>query len=45
MKGKKCPVDVEWALDGKDNKLYIVQARSETIHSSKTNQKYLENIF
>ena len=42
MKGKKCPVDVEWALDGKDNKLYIVQARSETIHSSKTNQKYLE---
>ena len=35
MKGKKCPVDVEWALDGLDNNLYIVQARSETIHSSK----------
>ena len=42
MKGNKCPVDVEWALDGNDNKLYIVQARSETIHSAKSNQEYLE---
>ncbi|WKZ24946.1 MAG: phosphoenolpyruvate synthase [Patescibacteria group bacterium] len=27
------PMDMEWALDGLDNKLYIVQARPETIHS------------
>ena len=26
-------MDIEWALDGQDNKLYIVQARPETIHS------------
>lgn len=25
-------MDVEWAKDGKENKLYIVQARPETIH-------------
>lgn len=29
------PMDIEWALDGDDNKLYIVQARPETIHSIK----------
>jgi len=27
------PMDIEWAKDGKENKLYIVQARPETIHS------------
>lgn len=27
------PMDIEWALDGQDNQLYIVQARPETIHS------------
>jgi pyruvate,water dikinase len=31
-----CPVDVEWAVDGLSNELYIVQARPETIHSQKT---------
>ena len=32
------PMDIEWALDGVDNKLYIVQARPETVesHSSGT---------
>jgi pyruvate,water dikinase len=29
----KRPMDIEWALDGHDHKLYIVQARPETIHS------------
>jgi len=29
------PMDMEWALDGKDGKLYIVQARPETIHGAK----------
>jgi pyruvate,water dikinase len=27
------PMDIEWALDGRDKKLYIIQARPETIHS------------
>lgn len=27
------PMDMEWALDGQDKQLYIVQARPETIHS------------
>jgi len=27
------PMDIEWALDGEDNKLYIVQARPETVES------------
>ncbi len=29
----KRPMDIEWALDGRDKKLYIIQARPETIHS------------
>jgi pyruvate,water dikinase len=29
------PMDIEWALDEADNKLYIVQARSETVESRK----------
>ena len=33
-----CPVDIEWAIDGKEDKLYIVQARPETIHSKKINK-------
>ncbi|MBI4812632.1 phosphoenolpyruvate synthase [Candidatus Falkowbacteria bacterium] len=27
------PMDIEWALDGRDRQLYIIQARPETIHS------------
>ena len=29
------PMDIEWAKDGKSNKLYIVQARPETVQSRK----------
>lgn len=29
------PMDIEWALDEDDNKLYIVQARPETVQSRK----------
>lgn len=29
----KRPMDMEWAVDGVDKKVYIVQARPETIHS------------
>jgi len=31
----KRPMDIEWALDGKDKKLYILQARPETVQSTK----------
>ncbi len=30
-----CPMDVEWAKDGMNGKLYIVQARPETVQSQK----------
>lgn len=32
--GKDCGVDVEWAIDGNDNEIYILQSRPETIHSN-----------
>lgn len=35
LKGHWCPMDVEWAVDGLTGKLFIVQARPETIHSRK----------
>ncbi|PSL44299.1 phosphoenolpyruvate synthase [Chitinophaga niastensis] len=35
QKSRWCPMDVEWALDGLTNELFIVQARPETIHSRK----------
>lgn len=31
----KCHMDIEWAKDGENGKLYIVQARPETVHSNK----------
>ena len=33
IRGTWCPMDVEWAIDGLTNELFIVQARPETIHS------------
>lgn len=30
------PMDFEWAKDGLDNKMYIIQARPETVHSQQT---------
>ncbi|WP_413666493.1 phosphoenolpyruvate synthase [Mucilaginibacter sp. Mucisp86] len=35
LKGKWCPMDIEWAVDGISGRLFIVQARPETIHSRK----------
>jgi len=29
----KCPMDIEWAKDANENRLYIVQARPETVQS------------
>jgi pyruvate,water dikinase len=31
-------MDVEWAKDGTDNKIYIVQARPETVHASEEHE-------
>ncbi|WP_419420603.1 phosphoenolpyruvate synthase [Legionella sp. D16C41] len=33
------PMDIEWAKDGQDGKLYILQARPETVKSRQTEQK------
>jgi pyruvate,water dikinase len=30
------PMDIEWAKDGENNNIYIVQARPETIHSNES---------
>ena len=35
-------MDIEWALDGEDGKLYIVQARPETVRSMETSQAVIE---
>lgn len=35
---KWVPMDVEWAKDGSDGKLYIIQARPETVHGHENNQ-------
>jgi pyruvate,water dikinase len=40
----KQPMDIEWAKDGKTGKLFIVQARPETIHTAKINQSYTHYI-
>lgn len=36
---KQIGVDIEWALDGEDKNIYIIQTRPETVHS---NDKHLE---
>lgn len=42
IKGKWSPMDIEWAKDGIDGKIYIVQARPETVHSLQQDQNILE---
>jgi len=37
-----CHQDIEWAKDGKTKKLFIVQARPETVHAPQTGKKYIE---
>ncbi len=37
------PMDIEWAKDGDSDELYIVQARPETVHSSKEKTRKLKN--
>jgi pyruvate,water dikinase len=31
--GRSCPMDIEWAKDGRDGRLYVIQARPETVVS------------
>ncbi len=35
LHGRPCPMDIEWAKDGEDGELYLVQARPETVASQK----------
>lgn len=37
------PMDIEWAKDGRDDKLYIVQARPETVQSKLKNQMRIKH--
>lgn len=42
LHGKSFPLDIEWAKDGIDNQIYILQARPETVHSHKKIDDILE---
>jgi len=44
LKNHWCPMDVEWAVDGLSNELFIVQARPETIHSRKSHDTLTEYV-
>jgi pyruvate,water dikinase len=35
LNSRWCPMDIEWAKDGQDGTIYIVQARPETVHAGK----------
>ena len=38
--GRDVPMDIEWAKDGTDDKLYILQARPETVRSRESRSRY-----
>jgi pyruvate,water dikinase len=40
--GHPQPMDIEWAKDGMTGELFVVQARPETVHSSKTTSAIAE---
>jgi pyruvate,water dikinase len=40
--GRWCPMDIEWGKDGNNDKLYILQARPETVHAIKEPTPYVE---
>ena len=42
LRGVYCPIDLEWAIDGLTNRLFIVQARPETIHSQRQGANLIE---
>ncbi len=39
LKNKWTPMDIEWAKDGNDGKIYIIQARPETVHAPKETEE------
>ena len=41
----KCPMDIEWAKDANENRLYIVQARPETVKSQANKISSIEKYF
>ena len=41
LAGEYRPMDIEWAKDGYDGQLYIVQARPETVQSQKMNDNVI----
>jgi len=43
-RGMPTPMDIEWAKDGLDGKLYILQARPETVHSQQKSG-YVHEVF
>jgi len=42
--GHNQPMDIEWAKDGRDGQLYILQARPETIHSAEDTSHFIQHI-
>lgn len=40
LAGHPVPMDIEWAKDGRDGKLYIVQARPETVRARESSSEY-----
>ncbi|MGZ3455537.1 MAG: phosphoenolpyruvate synthase [Polyangiales bacterium] len=40
--GRPAPMDIEWAMDGRDGSLYIVQARPETVLSQRRERDVTE---
>jgi len=42
--GHDQPMDIEWAKDGRDGLLYILQARPETIHSTDDHEHFEQHV-
>ena len=42
--GHHQPMDIEWAKDGRDGLLYILQARPETIHSADEHSHFTQHV-
>lgn len=40
LKQSRCPMDIEWARDGRTGELFILQARPETVQSRKSVESY-----